>query len=349
MDEATTPDIRSSEATVTLLRHGYATLRKEEPLLSTGLTSLEHIAKRVTSGPQVQLVTEAFRLKKSQLGEKHQAVRQLKSRLPAIIPSLALPPGRPVKNLPPYIPHTGLYVFDIDQDLEPDQIPEALQALSIYEHTLLAARSTSGDALYVIVAARPAEDSLEHKILWNAIRDALPEHIRRHAAPSQDNINRTRIVAHDPDCVLITRAPAMNPPIPEMPAKESPRRATARANTAPGTPRFNRQIIQSISEAHRHTEIVRSALAALPPHHADTYAEWIKAAYRLAGGQHIHGPAFRGKELFTQWSRTSPKYQPGDENAFDQAYNDWDGRATTSGILAEARKSGWRPPLTPHN
>ena len=349
MGDTTQKELRSSAATVTLLRHGYATLSKEEPLLSTGLTSLLTIAKRVRSGPQVQQLTEAFRRSQAQLGGKHPTVKRMKSRLPAIIPSIALAPGQPVKNLPPSIPHTGLYVYDIDQDLDPEQIPDTLQALANYEHTLLAARSTSGDALYVILAARPADDSLEHKLLWNAIRDALPEHIRRHAAPSQDNINRTRIVAHDPECVIIRNAPAMYPAIPNLPPLESPRRSATRHSTGADAPPFNRQIIQSITQAHTHTDIVRSALAALPPHYADTYGEWIKMAFRLAGGQHIHGPAFRGKQLFTEWSRSSPKYRAGDEDAFDLAYNEWDGRATTSGILAEARNAGWRPPPMPHH
>lgn len=347
MTDARAQERRSSSAAVTLLRHGYATLHKEEPLLSTGLTSLETVAKRIRSGPHTQQLTEAFRRTQAQLGGKHPTVKHMKSRLPAIIPSLALLPGRPVRNLPEALPHTGLYVYDIDQDVEPDQLPDILTSLADYQHTLLAARSTSGNALYVIMAAVPAEDPLQHKVLSNAVRAALPEHIRRHAAPSQDNINRTRILAHDPECVLAPSAVPMDPPVPDLPAQAPSHLAASRRPAPAGTPRRTHHVIQSISEAHRQTELVRAALAALPSYHADTYATWIRTAFRLAGGQHIHGPAFRGKLLFTEWSRTSPKYRPGDEDVFDSAFAEWDGRATTAGILAEARQAGWRPPSSP--
>ena len=100
MTESQPSETRPASTTVTLLRHGYATLRKEEPLLSTGLTSLETVAKRIRQGPQTQQLTEAFRRTQLQLGAKHPTVQHMKSRLPAIIPSLALPPGRPGQNTP---------------------------------------------------------------------------------------------------------------------------------------------------------------------------------------------------------------------------------------------------------
>ena len=330
---------------VTLLRHGYATSGREQPLLSTGVSSLSVIAARIRSGPQTRRLIHAFRLTQSRLGPKHPEVKRMKSRLPAFIPSLALPPGRPVRNLPDLIPHTGLYVFDIDEDLDPGDIPAALQSLAEYDHTLLAARSTSGDALYAIVAGPVAENPLQHKLLYNAIHEALPEHIRRHAAPAQNNINRTRILAHDPDCVLTKGATPIHVEIAEPPWHAASARHITRRAIAPGAPpALNRLIIQSITEAHRHTELVRSALRSLPARHADDYPTWIATAFRLAGGQHLHGPAFRGKQLFAEWSRTSPRYEPGDEDAFDKALLEWDGRATTAGIIAEAKAAGWQPP-----
>ena len=341
------PTTRFPSATVTVLRHGYATDSKDTPLLSTGISTLTTIARRIRSGPQTHRLTNAFRLTQQQLGPKNPAVKQMKSKLPAIIPSLALPPGHHVRNLPDDIPHTGLYVFDIDQEMTQDLIPSVLQDLADCENTLLAARSTSGTALYVILAGPLAKTPLHHKLLWNAIHKALPEHIRRHAAPSQNNINRTRILAHDPDCYLSPNAVPIDAEIQELPKHRNQVRRNTAAPTAPGQPPqpdISHTIIQSISEAHRHTAIVRSALAALPQHHADTYGTWITIAYRLAGGQHIHGAAFQGKTLFAEFSRRSARYSPGDEDSFDYAYLHWDGRATTAGILAEARQSGWQPP-----
>ena len=327
---------------MTLLRHGYATNRKEQPLLSSGITSISSVAKRVQNGPQTRQLTQAFRQNLERLGPKHGAVRQMKSKLPAVIPSLALPPGTPVRDLPDPIPHTGLYVYDMDQDLEPELLPSLLHSLAAFEHTLLAATSTSGNGLYAIVAGPLAESPLHHKLLWNALHEALPDHIRRHAAPGQNNVNRTRIIVNDPECYLAAKAPAM-----DVQAEPRPQRnAAPRPATATRHPRQNTRQppVQSISEAHKHTELVRSALAALPASHADIYSSWIATAFRLAGGQHIHGPAFQGRRLFTEWSRSSPKYQPGDEAMFERALLEWDGRATTAGIIADARENGWRTP-----
>ena len=350
MTDTSVPEtpVPTSRTAVTLLRHGYATPRRDQPLLSAGVASLESIAARIRSGPETIRLTEAFRATLSQLGDKSTTVKAMKSRLPAIIPAMALPAGTPIRNLPELLPHTGLYVFDIDQDITPDMLPGAMTALVEYDHTLLAATSTSGEALYVIFAGPVATDPLHHKLLWNAIHLALPQHLRQHAAPSQNNITRTRIIAHDPNCHLAPRAEPILVEADAAPARTHSRHIvrTTDVSGRRTAPDLRATRVQSISEGAKHTQLVRSALAALPQHYADVHATWIATAFRLAGGQHIHGGAFRGRELFSEWSRTSARYEPGDESAFDKAYIEWDGRATTGGIIADAKRAGWRPP--PH-
>lgn len=346
MTDAPPPPSPDARTTVTLLRYGYATPKKGQPLLSAGTVPLQAIAHRIRCGPQTRRLTEAYRNAKDRKGGDHPSVKTMKSRLPAIIPALALPPSYPVRSLPDEIPHTGLYVYDIDQDVTPDMLPGLLAALAEYQHTVMAATSTSGDALYAILAGPIASNPLHHKLLYNAIHDALPDHLRRHAAPSQNNVNRTRIIVHDPACYLAARTEPIEIQPQDHPRLDNPRRhARTLADPAGRVIAVSRHnYVQSISQGHRHTELVRSALAALPAHHADNHSTWITTAFRLAGGQHMHGPAFKGRELFAEWSRTSARYSPGDEEAFDKAFLTWDGRATTSGIINDAKRAGWRPP-----
>lgn len=341
------PPLSAPPMRVTLLRNGYATFSKEDPLLSSGMASLHHVASRIRTGPSTREKTEAYRRALKLLGDRNNTVRRLKATLPAIIPSIAVPPGFPIRDLPDDVPHTGLYVYDVDQDITPDLIPSLLEALAEYEHTAMAATSASGDALYTILAGPLAENPLHHKLLWDAIHKQLPDHLKRHTATGQNNINRTRVTPHDPHCHLSVHAVPLHLELPEVP--QAPRNLIHRPrNAPPGTPRYQGATIQSITEGHQMTRLVRSALAALPQHDADDYNSWITTCYRLAGGQHLIGPAFRGKELFTEWSRTSPRYEPGAENVFDRCILDWDGRATVNGIFTDATANGWRRPNISH-
>ena len=92
---------------------------------------------------------------------------------------------------------------------------------------------------------------------------------------------------------------------------------------------------QALPESKQH-EIIADLRSALPCLSSDDRAQWI------AVGEYLASMGDDGRELWTTWSQSSAKYNPGDEDRFDGftgSRSDW--RA----VFAKADAAGWVNPL----
>lgn len=76
---------------------------------------------------------------------------------------------------------------------------------------------------------------------------------------------------------------------------------------------------------------------------ADDRAQWVNIGQALK-----HGYGEAGYAVWLEWSRTSAKYNEGDEDKWHTFDKNRDGRAliTTRSIMSIARKNGYQPPVT---
>lgn len=337
---------------VACLEQGIKPKKKGAPLTTSQLCPLELIVERIRTDPRIFNQTQSVRRLMRQWGNESRVYKRAKLYLPCYIPQAEAPEGTTVADMPPHL-HNGLYVYDIDEEKERLDTEAVADLLQKIPSVVLVARSASGQALYSLVAGPKTADENARISFWNSIREAMPEEIRAHIAVGQDNLNRMRTMASDAGCWLATEVHPENPPEPPKAANPQkpapPTRKPEQETEFQRRRRIRRELSGWNSKKHKfgnassEREHIREALSAIPPSHADNYNNWISVAFALAGGEHQLGPEFGGKELFLEYSLRNGKYQPGDENTFDDAYRRWSGRTGLGRIIKVAQSYGWSP------
>ena len=225
--------------------------------------------------------------------------------VPAILPVVDCPAGTPRKDLAIGV-HNGNYVYDVDIGVTPADIPVMLADLARWPHTVLAARSISGEAIWVIVRGPQATSIGGYKGHLAEIRGMLPESVRGHVADGQDDLGRPRFLAHAPDAVQgqgvliegLTPAPKAGaggptgggpgPGFPPPLAEDDP-------VTGPEA-RLRRDRIR---------ERTRANLMTIELPDGESYGIWIDACFSLVALEiecMAEGLAFDGGEIFTDWT-----------------------------------------------
>ena len=195
---------------ISLLAEGLGTLGEKDPTTGkrpiqvSGLITLEKLRQLATDHPQVKERTALVRNALAATGRKGD-YEKLKGRLPAVIPSLSLPPGAGIRDLSDETIekyHTERYGLDIDEQRETTDMAALREALISLPQTVAVGTSAGGDALYLIMAGPRARSYKEHVANWRAIAALLPEEARANSGKSSVNPQRLRFIAHDPDFYL---------------------------------------------------------------------------------------------------------------------------------------------------
>ena len=132
-------------------------------------------------------------------GETYDSLKRL---LPASAMAIHVPQGTPQKDFSPDATmFTGLYPYDLDVDLDPEDRPAVFAAMVAWQHTVLVGHSPSGD-LYAVVAGPVAKDRAEFKVMWGAIAADLPGPAARVNHGSRAAATKLRFLPHDPNLWL---------------------------------------------------------------------------------------------------------------------------------------------------
>ena len=123
----------------------------------------------------------------------------------AIFPAQA-PAGTPRRGLSG--PATGEFIYDLDLDVTD---VEGLRAACIaWLHTHIVATSVSGEGLWLVLKGPVTTTRDQYSAAQRALFLLIPEHIRRHIAENQANLDRLRYISSDPDIFY-------NPDAPDVP------------------------------------------------------------------------------------------------------------------------------------
>ena len=123
----------------------------------------------------------------------------------AIFPAQA-PAGTPRRGLSG--PATGEYIYDLDLDVT--DVAGLRAACIAWPHTHIVATSVSGEGLWLVLKGPVTTTRDQYSAAQRALFQLIPEHIRRHTAENQANLDRLRYISSDPDIFY-------NPDAPDVP------------------------------------------------------------------------------------------------------------------------------------
>ena len=235
--------------------------------------------------------------------------------VPALLPAVDCPVGTLRKNLPIGF-HNGTYVYDVDQDVDPSDIPIMLTDMAKWPHTVLAARSISGQAVWASVMGPKACTIGEYTHFHTEIRGMLPESVRRHASKGQHDLGRSRFLAHSPDAVR-----GKSVPIEGLTAAthgEAPKGGSAGAGFPPPLT-ADEPITFAERRDHRDwvSDRISGYLASIDLLPGDSYGTWTLAGIALVALEiefMSEGLTFDGAGIFVEWTVSKahpPSTKPG--------------------------------------
>ena len=191
-------------------------------------------------------------------------------------------------------PATGLFIYDLDLDVT--DVEELRAACIAWPHTRIVATSVSAAGLWLVlrgpVTATRAEYSAAHKALFLLI----PEHIRRHIAEHQANLDRLRYISSDPDVFY-------NPDAPEVPNVDFAANAGSdqgKGDGAPGGQRPKGWPVKAATAREKARKVLQKVL--LPD---DSHGIWVANAFSLVDGDRIYGEEFDGRGIFIEWTASA--------------------------------------------
>ena len=203
----------------------------------------------------------------------------------AIFPAQA-PAGTPRSGLSG--PATGLFVYDLDLDVT--DVEELRAACISWPHTRIVATSVSAEGLWLVlrgpVTTTRAEYSAAHKALFLLI----PEHIRRHIAEHQANLDRLRYISSDPDVFYNPDAPEVDFAV-NAGSDQSRAAGESRGQRPKGWP------VKADTAREKARKILQKVK--LPD---ESHGIWIANAFSLVDGDRIYGAEFDGRGIFVEWT-----------------------------------------------
>ena len=237
-----------------------------------------------------------------------------------------------------YLYHNERYPFDVDIDVDPAQLSVIRDALAVWPHTCIVARSVSHEALWTVAHGPKADSQGEFEHYHRELIAQLPDVVRPHVAEGQHELARPRFWPWDPEAIMGADVQADLPPM--QPPPNEGGGADGRQN--------------GHDDASAERARARSALQNIPLG-PDTYGKiWLPIGMALVNADLQFGPHFDGCGLFVEWStRASPPGSTKPGRALE-TYQKWteenarrpeDSRRRTLGSLyALAREHGWTPP-----
>ena len=175
----------------------------------TSTMTLPEVAEYIRTSDTLKLRTGELRAVLAEAGRDGQYSKD-KGRMPSIIPTSLAPAETPVKSLA-VVWHNGLYGYDVDDGLDPEDRPEVKRALIESPGAAMVADSCSGD-LWVLYAGPVATSALEYKYYWQAIADLMPAKAKAANGKTSNNLNRLRHLACDPESWLAAEIEALDLP-----------------------------------------------------------------------------------------------------------------------------------------
>ena len=232
-----------------------------------------------------------------------------KLRMPVLLPQVDCPAGTPRARMP-FQYHNGLYLFDVDEDMQQGDLEVVLEDLVSWPHMIITAKSVSQEALWCVARGPGALDQRHFRHYRDQVMERLPQSVRDHTPKKgQKELSRMRYWSGDPDAIPGAGATlALDPPsgrVYEAPGWE---KRTARGETkgppeleedAPGkTPAQKRTRTRTRNK-------VSEDLQAIPLPDGDSHDEWVRCGFALITADiefFSEGLAFRGRDLFTRWT-----------------------------------------------
>ena len=159
--------------------------------------SIEALAQRIRTDAILAQRTAELRAALAE-GGREGRYRELKARMPAVVPAVAAPPGTATKGISARY-YNGLYGFDIDEGREFMDKDAVFDSLIKAPGCVFVGTSCGGDALYAFFAGPKAEDYKDYTRHWEAIAGGLPPSARAASGRASKNLNRLRFISYDPD------------------------------------------------------------------------------------------------------------------------------------------------------
>ena len=215
-------------------------------------------------------------------------IARSKTLAAAIFPAQA-PAGTPRRDLSG--PATGEFIYDLDLDVTD---VEGLRAACIaWPHTHIVATSVSGDGLWLVLKGPVTTTRDQYSAAQRALFRLIPEHIRRHIAENQANLDRLRYISSDPDIFY-------NPDAPDVPDVDVAVNAEPDQSGAEGESGGHRPKgwpVKASSAREKARKVLQKVK--LPD---NSYGLWVANAFSLVDGDRIYGAEFDGRGIFMEWT-----------------------------------------------
>ena len=196
--------------------------------------TLWQMADQCRNDPELRRRTEALRGLLQNPNNPPPSFHNGKLRLPAIAPALSLEAGQTLTGVNLAQCHTGLYGYDLDEELPEDPAAFA-NLLTQLPGAVLAGHSIRGRH-YLFVLGPPAVTEGEYQANWLRIMASYPAIVQRSSGQQSKNSNRLRTLVHDPDLWLTPDpepTPWQPPAQPTLPTPASPKQSRPAAAQPP--------------------------------------------------------------------------------------------------------------------
>ena len=224
-------------------------------------------------------------------------IARSKNLAAAIFPAQA-PAGTPRRGLSG--PATGEFIYDLDLDLDVTDVEGLRAACIAWLHTHIVATSVSGEGLWLVLKGPVTTTRDQYSAAQRALFRLIPEHIRRHTAENQANLDRLRYISSDPDIFY-------NPDAPDVPdvdvavnAEPDQSGAEGESGGESGGHRPKGWPVKASSAREKALKILQQVK--LPN---DSHGIWVANAFSLVDGDRIYGAEFDGRGIFLEWTEAA--------------------------------------------
>ena len=184
---------------------------------------------------------------------------------------------------------TGAFVYDLDQDVT--DVDELRAACIAWPHTRIVATSVSGEGLWLVLRGPVTTTRAEYSAAHMALFLLVPEHIRRHIAEHQANLDRLRYISS-------VAAVFYNPDAPEVPDVDFAVNVGEDQSSGKGESGGQRPTswpVKAITAREKARKILQKVL--LPD---DSHGIWVGNCFSLVDGDRIYGAEFDGRGIFIE-------------------------------------------------
>ena len=270
--------------------------------------SIEALAQRIRTDVTLGQRTAELRTALAE-GGREGRYREMKTRMPAVIPAVAAPPGTATKGISAKY-HNGLYGFDIDEGRDQMDKQAVFDSLIKAPGCVVVGTSCAGDALYAFFAGPKAEDHRDYIRHWEAIAAGFPPGARAASGRASKNLNRLRFHSYDPDLWV-----------------------AAYVEPLAGAKKASSQVSREEYPTGDDAAAYRDALRWVDP--PDNYNDWLGWLPTLAA------LGFAMLEV-EEWSQRGHKYREGEVALRWSTLPDDEPVAARDKLLGFAHNRGWR-------